>query len=328
VPEPIVAGLLLAAVVIAAVVIAGVAARRRSRALRRASRPLAALPLAPAFGPVRFTTNGQVRLAWDEAGNGPPLLLVHGLGYGRWGWEPVAAELARSFRVVRADNRGIGLSDAPLGPYRTRAMAADLVAVLDAAGIDRATVAGISLGGMIAQELALHWPERVERLVLIATVPGGALTSPMPARGAATMAQLPYLREDRREQAAVRLAVSAAGRAARPDLAGRLAELRAAHPQQPGAWSAQASAGVMFDPHGAQRELQVPALVVQGTADQVVDPANGRTLAGLIPGARLEEVPGAGHLLFWERPELFTALVTDFLTPARTGPRRGSRRDG
>ena len=125
-------------------------------------------------------TPGPVRIAWEATGRGSAVLLVHGLGYGRWGWEPIVERLADRFEVVTVDNRGIGDSDAPAGPYRTRVMAADLVAVLDDAGIDRATVVGTSLGGMIAQELALHWPDRVDRLVLAATIPGGVRTVPMP----------------------------------------------------------------------------------------------------------------------------------------------------
>ena len=124
---------------------------------------------------------------WAELQGGEPaLLLIHGLGYaGSWGWRPVLEPLARSFRVIAFDNRGIGGSDQPPGPYSTRMMAEDAVAVLDEAGVERAHVVGTSLGGMIAQELALAAPERVDRLVLACTTPGGPNSYPMPERTSA-----------------------------------------------------------------------------------------------------------------------------------------------
>ena len=89
--------------------------------------------------------NGDVRLAYEVRGSGDPLLLVQGLGYGRWGWEPVADLLAEDFLVVSFDNRGIGESDVPPGPYSAAAMAGDATAVLDAVGLERAHVVGASL---------------------------------------------------------------------------------------------------------------------------------------------------------------------------------------
>ena len=114
-----------------------------------------------------------MRIAWESKGAGEPVLLIHGLGYARWGWEPVAEPLAQRFRLLLFDNRGIGESEIPPGPYTARAMAEDAVSVLDEAGVDSAHVVGTSLGGMVAQELALGWPDRVDRLVLACTTPGG-----------------------------------------------------------------------------------------------------------------------------------------------------------
>jgi len=114
-----------------------------------------------------------VRIAWERHGSGPPLLLIQGLGYARWGWEPVVDGLARSFELLLFDNRGIGESDAPPGPYTVVELADDAAQVLDEAGVERAHVLGTSLGGMVAQELALGRPQRVEKLVLVCTTPGG-----------------------------------------------------------------------------------------------------------------------------------------------------------
>ncbi len=96
-----------------------------------------------------------MKIAWEATGRGKPVLLVQGLGYGRWGWDPIVAGLAERYRVVRFDNRGIGESDKPPGPYTADEMALDALQVLDEAGIERAHVVGASLGGMIAQGLAV-----------------------------------------------------------------------------------------------------------------------------------------------------------------------------
>ena len=100
----------------------------------------------------------SVRIAWERRGSGTPLVLVHGLGYARWGWEPVVDALAERFELILFDNRGVGESDVPPGPYTAGDMAGDVVQVMDEAAVERAHVLGTSLGGMIAQELALTRP--------------------------------------------------------------------------------------------------------------------------------------------------------------------------
>ena len=121
-----------------------------------------------------------MKIKWESTGEGTPLLLIQGLGYGRWGWDPIIPGLAARHRVVTFDNRGIGESDKPQGPYTAAQMAGDALHVLDEAGIGRAHVFGASLGGMIAQELAVTAPDRVDKLVLGCTTPGGPDAVPMP----------------------------------------------------------------------------------------------------------------------------------------------------
>ena len=113
------------------------------------------------------------QLHYEIAGKGDPVLLIMGLGMASTAWWRTVPVLAKRLRVITFDNRGAGRSDAPRGPYTLAQLAADAVAVLDAAGEERAHVYGFSLGGMIAQELALRHPERVSKLVLGATTPGG-----------------------------------------------------------------------------------------------------------------------------------------------------------
>jgi 3-oxoadipate enol-lactonase len=254
--------------------------------------------------------NGDVRIAYEARGSGRPLLLMQGLGYGRWGWEPVVEPLAEDFTVLLYDNRGIGDSDIPPGPYTARQLAEDAAAVLDAAGVARADVVGTSLGGMAAQELALAFPERIDRLVLACTTPGGPAAHSMPQQTVELMLAAPALPP---EVALRRFVENALAPGAPEELVGRILALRLANPFDPSGWQAQAAAGAAFDAYDRLAQIQAPTLVVTGTEDVVVDPRNSELLVERISDARLERVRGGGHLFFWEDPSRFVSLVKEFL---------------
>jgi pimeloyl-ACP methyl ester carboxylesterase len=255
----------------------------------------------------------SVKIAWERHGSGPPLLLIHGLGYARWGWEPVLPGLAERFDVILFDNRGIGESDAPAGPYTAAEMASDAIQVLDEAGIERAHVVGTSLGGMVAQELAVGRPERVERLVLACTTPGGAKAHPMPQVTVALMAEAATLEPAVALRRFVENALAPATVAAQPELVDRIMAHRLATAQDPVAWAAQAAAGATFDAYERLGALTAATLVQHGDEDGVVDPRNAELLVALLPDARLERYPGTGHLFFWEAPARFVSSVSAFL---------------
>jgi 3-oxoadipate enol-lactonase len=249
-----------------------------------------------------------VKIAWESSGEGAPLLLIQGLGYGRWGWRPIVAGLAEQHRVVSFDNRGIGESDKPPGPYTAAQMAGDAVQVLDEAGIERAHVIGASLGGMIAQELAVAVPERVDRLVLCCTTPGGPDAAPMPEATMRLFAEAPSLAP---EVALRRFIENALGENPPAGLVDELFALRVANPPDPDGWQAQAAAGMGF--LGVEAEVAAPTLILAGTADNVVDSRNAELLAARIPGARVELFEGCGHLFFWERPDGCVEILNGFL---------------
>jgi pimeloyl-ACP methyl ester carboxylesterase len=236
----------------------------------------------------------------------------------------VADRLARRFQVITIDNRGIGASDSPPGPFTTAAMAQDVLAVLDHAGIQRASVLGTSLGGMVAQELALAHPDRVDRLVLVATLPGGPRSRPMPLGTTYLFAAAPFLTSKLRLQQFVHNALGPATRRGRPEIAERLAAAKQASPQSETAWRAQVAAGMLFNPLGRQRDITQPTLVIHGTADRVVDPGNAGVLADLLPNARVELFHGAAHLLYWEQPRRFARMVTSFLTNPAASARQAT----
>jgi 3-oxoadipate enol-lactonase len=249
-----------------------------------------------------------VRIAWEEQGAGAPVLLLHGLGYTRQGWGPLRELLARRYRVLSYDNRGIGESEIPPGPYTVAELADDAVDVLDAAGAERAHVIGASLGGMVAQLLAAEQPERVERLVLVGTTPGGAGAYPLPQQTLALMAEAASLPPEVALRRFVENALAPGSR-----LVDEVFAYRQQHPPDPAGWAAQAAAGATWDADGRLGQIAAPTLVVAGTADAVVDPRNAQLLADAIPGAKLELIDDAGHLPFWERAEEFAALVERFL---------------
>ncbi len=258
-----------------------------------------------------------VRIAYEVGGSGPPLVLVHGLGYARWGWEPVAEALAEDFTVVLLDNRGMGASDIPRGPYSARQMAEDVVAVLDAAGIDRGHLIGTSLGGMIAQEVALRWPERVDRLVLACTTPGGAKAYPLPSQTLKLLADAPTLAPEVALRLFVENALAPQTVAARPELVEQIYQRRLAFPPDPSGWQAQAAAGTTHDAFSRIQEIHAPTLILHGTDDNVVDARNAEILERGIPDARVVMFPGTGHLFFWEEPERFVEVVRAFLQEER-----------
>jgi len=258
----------------------------------------------------------SVRIAWERHGSGAPLLLIHGLGYARWGWEPVLPGLAAQFDVILFDNRGIGESDPPPGPYTAAEMAGDAIRVLDEAGVERAHVVGTSLGGMVAQELALGHPDRVDRLVLACTTPGGPKAHPMPQQTVALMAEAATLEPAVALRRFVENALAPATVTEHPELVDRIMAHRLATAQQPAAWAAQAAAGATFDAFDRLGALAAPALVQHGDEDVVVDPRNADVLVELLPDARLERLPETGHLFFWEAPERFVSSVSAFLEDA------------
>ena len=256
-----------------------------------------------------FADNAGVRIAYDSSGEGPPLLLMQGIGYARWSWDPVVPALAERFRVLNFDNRGIGESDVPPPPYSARQLAEDGLAVLDDAGVERAHVVGASLGGMAAQELAAGFSDRVDRLVLACTHPGVEDGYPMPQVTVDLFAQAPTLEP----QVALRRFVdNALGVAPPVGLADEVFAYRLANPPDMNGWLAQAAAGTTFAGVDLAR-IEAPTLVVTGTHDNVIDCRNSELLAERIPNARLERVDGAGHLFFWERSAEFVRLVEEFL---------------
>ena len=260
-----------------------------------------------------YATSDGARIAYEELGAGDPLVFVHGLAYDRRGWGPLPRRLAEDFRVVLVDNRGVGESDAPEGPYTVAQMAADVVAVLDAAGIGRANVFGVSLGGFITQELALTYPERVRGIVLCSTSPGGRNAHPMPARGVEAFGRYPTLPREAGLRLMADNSLGDHGVRERPELAEEIYRYRLERAPSVEAWEAQRAAAFAFDAFDRVPQIAAPTLVVHADADTVIDVRNGDLLAERVPGARMLRIPDRGHLVMWEEGEMLAPVVRDFL---------------
>jgi 3-oxoadipate enol-lactonase len=275
----------------------------------------------------RYARNGELRIAYELRGKlhwrRPWLVLIQGMGFDRHGWDPVTRKLGRHFRLVLVDNRGSGLSDLPAGSFGVADMAGDVVAVLDDAGVRRAHTVGVSLGGMMAQELAVDNPDRVDGLVLVSTMPGWPFAFPMPAASVRLIAATRSMTSEAALRRHAENALSASTIERQPEVVDRLVDVQRSRQADPRAVSAQAAAGARYAGGLRQARIRARTLVVQGTADTVVDPANGKLLADRIPGARLLIFPDLGHLLFWQDPQGFATAVISFLL--NTGGNEGDQ---
>jgi len=257
------------------------------------------------------------RMYYEEHGDGFPLLLINGLGSDHLEWLHQFPAFEARFRVVVFDNRGTGKTDVPPGPYTTAEMADDAASLLRALGISRAHVLGVSLGGMIAQEVALRYPDLVDGLVLGCTGPGGELSvRPSPEAMAAFALAKGQDREAELRRMLPFLYTDACIRERPGEIEGFIRR-RLDHPTPPEGYLAQLSAAVTHDASSRLEKVRARTLVIAGDADRLVNWENSVRLAGRIPGAKLVVLPGAPHRLFAETADAFNLEVLRFLSPAQ-----------
>jgi 3-oxoadipate enol-lactonase len=252
-----------------------------------------------------FASNGTVTLHWESFGTGPPVLLIAGQGMTAAGWWSTVPVLARSFRVIAFDNRDTGRSSRVRFGYTVSQMAGDALAVLDAAGEDRAHVYGISLGSLVAQELALRHPGRVDALVLGASSAGGFAAYKPPPRSLAQtfLVRVGAMGPEEAEWAAVPYTYAEKTRRMHLDrIAADIAHRMSSPPDTLG-YLHQAAAVASHDAYDRLNRMAVPTLVVHGEQDIFVPPSNALVLAERIPAAQLRLWPNAGHLYPIDEPK-------------------------
>jgi pimeloyl-ACP methyl ester carboxylesterase len=263
---------------------------------------------------------GDIRIHYELEGEGQPLILIASMATDLSGWRPQRPEFSSRYRVITFDNRGWGQSDAPDVPYSIAMMADDTAGLMDALGIDRAHVLGTSMGGQIAQELAIRHPDRVRSLILASTSAGPyVLETPILRQWAAaalkgvsrrTLFQimLPFVFTDHTfedpEMAAMAIQMLAAGASRNGAQAG---------PCEPYAIRRQFAACVEHFVRGRLSRVSVPTLVVAGRDEFFIPLELCRELAATIPGARLAILEGGGHAVNEDIPEEFNRTVLSFL---------------
>ena len=245
-------------------------------------------------------------------GEGEPLLLIQGMSGNHLAWgEPFLSDLERDFDVITYDHRGIGLSDVVSEPFSIADLAEDAAGVLDALGIDTAHVMGISMGGMVAQELALRHPERIRTLALGCTYCGGEGSS-LADEGVVQKLGEAMLSGDRERAIRTGWEVNVSpGYGADHSNFAVFFEMAQAHPAPVSVIMLQAQAIQGHDTSERLPGIDIPTLVMHGTEDQMIGVANGRMIAALIPGARLEIFEDVGHMFWWEQPERTAELVRE-----------------
>ena len=264
----------------------------------------------------KIKTN-DIELYYETYGGaGQPLVLISGLGYPLWQWHKMVPFLAEHFQVVTFDNRGVGQSDKPAGPYTAQMLAADTAGLLDALGIEKAIIAGHSMGGFIAQAMALDFPKKVAKLILCSTNFGGPHHVPVTAEA---MKVLTDVTSDALTRLKNGLAVSTAPdwSEKNPEMIEEWIQWRVANPIDPAPYQAQLAIGLGLMTEAAAFEnklerLNVPTLILFGTHDKVVPPANASLLAGKIAGSKVVIFPDAGHFFPIEIAEAASRAIVEF----------------
>lgn len=251
---------------------------------------------------------GSATIYVEEHGSGEPLILIHGLGMSHALWTHQVGVFAEHYRTIAVDLRGFGASSKPdtAGAYAVDALADDIAAIPGALGLESAHVLGTSMGGFVALSMALRYPERCRSLLLCHT--GARMSIPPDVLRA---------RVERLESAPLRdyapLVVEQALAPGAPEELQRWVAAMVERNDQRAYVQVLTEGLADFDVSERVAAIAHPTLVVIGELDRVIPPGEGRALAAAIPGARLEQIDGVGHLGYAERPERFNQVVLDFL---------------
>jgi 3-oxoadipate enol-lactonase len=266
-------------------------------------------------------TNG-IRMHVAEAGDGPPLVFMHGLGWDNTLWRPAMAKFSRDYRVIAADTRGHGLSDKPAGPYSIDMFAADWYGLLRELGMQRPCIVGFSQGGMTAQVIASQHPEDIGPLFLVSTAcrSDPAVREKLEERIRQSQSDGPVAAA----RVAAKSVFSTGFAAAHPKVIEDFVAWRAAMEQPPLVHATRAGYG--FDVSTRLKAVRVPAKVVYGEEDVLTPPTVVKQVAAAFAAAELEGVPGAGHMIPVEQPDTFYGILASFLQQHYPATKKGERR--
>lgn len=256
---------------------------------------------------------GNRRIYYESHGEGYPLVLIRGLGSNADHWYAQVPDLSRHYRVITFDNRGIARSIDPGAPFTIPDLAEDTIGLMNALGIEQAHVLGLSLGGMIAQEMAIRHPKRIKGLILVVTLCGG---------------QHQILAEDAVREKLMRMVVEGSADARikaievffaartireRPQVLQAYAEVSMKYPAGVEILQRQYEAVARHDTYDRLDRIKAPTLVLTGEEDVLIPPGNSAILAERIPGAELRVIPGGGHQIMIEQPHACNQAIVAFL---------------
>ena len=257
-----------------------------------------------------FTENEGVKIYWEEAGQGEPILLIMGLGWVSYMWHRTRALLARKYRVITFDNRGVGRSDVPPGPYPIPTMAADAAAILDAAGTKNAHIYGMSMGGMIGQEFTLQYPQRVKSLILGCTMAGG----PTALQPAPEVLQVLMRRGMTPQEAIEAIDPFIYDPGTSRELIEEDRKLRLEWYPTADGYLGQLQGIMAWEAYSRLPQISTPTLVIHGESDQLIPAANGKRIAERIPHSKLVMIPQASHIFSVDQPKITDEAVLNFLS--------------
>ncbi len=253
-----------------------------------------------------------LNLYYEEAGqHETALVCLHGISSNSRSWRHQLSGLSDTYRVIAWDARGYGRSDDPAEPFAMSAYAHDLAELLDALSLEKAVIVGLSMGGVMAQEFYRYYPQRVLALILADTNTGGG-ARPEAERRARLEARLKAIETQTPAEIAQQRAPGMLSPDAPPSVLAEVIEM--VSEIHPVGYRYAAMALDAADTRAVLPTIAVPTLVLWGDCDTITPRPELETLCAAIPGARLEIIPGAGHLSDFEQPESFSLVVRHFLT--------------
>ncbi|MFN2189989.1 MAG: alpha/beta fold hydrolase [Candidatus Promineifilaceae bacterium] len=263
-------------------------------------------------------SNG-IELYYETHGSGEPLVLISGLGYDLWIWHQMVPGLAENFQVITFDNRGCGKSDKPPGAYSADMLAEDTAGLIRALGFEKAHVYGHSMGGLVAQALAINQPEIIDKLIVSSVSFGGPNEVPITAEAMAILSD-PNLDPVERLRQGILVAMAPGYGERNPEFVQEWMNYRLQNPIMPEQYQSQYAVGLALKMASVEdsfqlklKNVQIPTLVLFGEYDSVVPPANAELLAKELPNSTIEILPDSGHIYMFEVPELAVEAATNFL---------------
>lgn len=259
-----------------------------------------------------FARIGTADIYYEHIGQGDALAMIMGLGGGGSMWWRQQETFSKWFQVITLDPRGVGRSDGPDEPITMDTMAGDVLGVLDHLGIRAAHFYGLSMGGMVAQHIALEYPHRVKSLVLGATTCGGLHTVPPAEEAMQTLLALPHLPPEEAVPTALSLVLGSASADRQGEIVREIVQHGMDYHLSSGIFTKQIEAISTFDSYDRLGEIKVPTLIIAGKEDKLLPARNSHILASRIPGSRLVEMDKMGHGYIWES-EQADEIVLEFL---------------